>query len=68
MNNIVLVHVLKSYDHVGHEKFALPLIEDPFVSQMIPQIPTIKVVHDQEQILSVLEGTANIDQERMTQS
>jgi len=48
MNDVVLMDVLESNDHVGHEKLTLAFIENPFVSQVISQIPSIEVVHDQE--------------------
>ena len=56
MNNVVFMHVLKTNYHVCHEKFGLALVEDPFVAQMVAKISSVEVVHNEIQILTILES------------
>ena len=67
MNNVVFMHVLKTNYHVCHEKFGLALVEDPFVAQMVAKISSVEVVHNEIQILTILESWTDVDQERMAE-
>ena len=68
MNNFVFVHVLQSDDDIADKKFGLSLVENPLISKMVPQISSIKVIHDEVKMLSILEGVLDIDQEGMVES
>lgn len=67
MDYIIVVQILKSYNKIGHKKFSLYFRKTTFFTDMIPQITTIKVVHNQIQILSILKRKADIDQKGMSE-
>ena len=63
MNDFIFVHVLKSNDNVGHEELGLPLVEDSFVAEVVPEVTAVEVVHDEEEVFAVLEGVLDVDEE-----
>ena len=62
MNNFVLVHILQPYNEVTDKKFSLFLVKHSLISQMVPQITTIKVIHNEIKMLPVLKSIADIYQ------
>ena len=56
MDNFFLVNVLKTNDNVGNKEFGFSLGKFAFTSNMITQIPSIKVVNNEIEILSILKG------------
>ena len=68
MNNFVFVHVLQSNNNIADKKFGLSLVENPLISKMVPQISSVKIIHNEVKMLSILEGVLDIDQEGMVES
>lgn len=67
MDNVVVMEILKPDDKIGHKKFGLNFRKATFFADMIPQITTIKIIHNQKQILPILKREADIYQEGMPQ-
>ena len=61
MNDLVLVDILETDHQVRNEEFGLAFVEDSFVTQMIAKVSSVQVVHHQVQVLTILEGAANVD-------
>lgn len=67
MDDLVLVHVLQTYQDIGDEKLRFLLVEVSFISQMVAKITAIQVVHDEVEVLSILESRCHINQKGMVQ-
>lgn len=62
------MHVLKTNDYVTDEKLGLFFRKKTFVSKMVTQITTIKIIHDEIKMFAVLEGIGHVNQEWMGES
>lgn len=65
MDNLLLVQILQSNNHIGHKKSSLILCKATTLSDMIPEIAAINVIHQQVKILSGLEGADHINNKRV---
>ena len=65
MDNFILMKILEASYHVGNKKFSLPFIKLSSLANMVSQIAAINVIHEQVQVLSVLEGCNHINDERV---
>lgn len=61
MDNLSGVHVLQADDDTGNEEPWLSLTEDTVIPQMISHIPTITIIHDEIEVLPILEGADDVD-------
>eukprot|EP00344_Euplotes_crassus_P010586 CAMPEP_0196996562 /NCGR_PEP_ID=MMETSP1380-20130617/2414_1 /TAXON_ID=5936 /ORGANISM="Euplotes crassus, Strain CT5" /LENGTH=121 /DNA_ID=CAMNT_0042412575 /DNA_START=933 /DNA_END=1298 /DNA_ORIENTATION=+ len=60
VDNAVLVAVLKPKDDIGSEELGLQLSKPPMFTDVVPQVPSAKVVHDQVQIMPVLKSVFHV--------
>lgn len=60
MNDVIIMEVAQCQDNTSDEEFGLVLRESPPQSNVVSKIPSIKEVHDQEQVLLVLEGVGHV--------
>lgn len=65
MDNLSGVQVGKGKDDAGKEEAGLFLSEFSAISEVIPEISSVTVVHDEEESLPILEGGQHVDQEGM---
>jgi hypothetical protein len=68
MYNLISVQVLESDDDINQKEFSLFFAEKLLVSEMVPQITAVEVVHQQIEIFSILESDFHINNEGMAQS
>ena len=73
VDDIVVMDVFQSQNNTSCDEFQvnrqctdLFLLETLFVANMVPEVPTSEVIHDQIEIDFILEGTFHIDDERVT--
>ena len=62
MNYLVSMEVFEGYDEIGEEEFCLDLCESTSASNMITEVATVDIVHDEIDVLSVLECVGHIDE------
>jgi hypothetical protein len=55
----------KSYPLVTLKFTSLLFCESPVSANVVPQITPVQKVHDQVQVLSILEGIVHVDNERI---
>ena len=67
MDNPLFVNILQGYDDAGDEKSRLLLPEFSLTSNMVPEISSVAIIHNQVKSLLVLESKYHIDQKRMFQ-
>jgi hypothetical protein len=67
MDNFTSVHILETEHDAGEEKAGFLLLELAFIAEVVAQIASVAVVHDQVEVLAVLEGADHVDQERVFQ-
>jgi len=60
MDDLVLVDVLQTDQNVGHKELGFFFVEVPFIAQVVAQISAVEVVHDEIQVLSVLESVGHV--------
>ena len=65
MDDVVIVHVLQAYNDICDEKFCLRLNKFTPSSDVITQVSTIQIIHDQVKILSVLKSISHVDNKGM---
>lgn len=65
MDNAVIVHILQAYNDICDEKFGLRLNKFPSPSDVVTQVSTIQIIHDEVKILSVLKSISHIDNKGM---
>lgn len=63
MDDAVAVQVIQPDDEVGDEEFGLQLCESSPPADVVPQIAAVDVVHDQVEVLPILEGAVHVDEE-----
>jgi hypothetical protein len=59
------MQVLKSDDDIGEKEFSLFFIEKLAISKMVPQVSSIKVIHNQVKAFSILKCKGHVDKECM---
>jgi len=65
MDNAVIVHILQAYNDICDEKFGLRLNKFSSPSDVITQVSTIQIIHDEVKILSVLKSISHVDNKGM---
>lgn len=65
MNDIIQVKVLQTNKDAGNEKFGLHLLESTSTAHMVTKVSTDKQIHDQIEVLSVLECVGHVNNKRM---
>jgi hypothetical protein len=65
MNDVILAEILQANYKIGNKKFGLKFSKSSSTANMISQVSTIHIIHDQVQMLSVLEGIVHINEEGM---
>ena len=63
MNNLIGVDILESNEDVDCNKPYFLLSETVFVADVVSQVTASKVIHDEVEVLMVLEGAFHIDKE-----
>ncbi len=63
MNNLVLVNVLESRDEASNKELCGALIKGSMRTDMKSQITAWEVVHDEVEVIPILECIVHIDQE-----
>ena len=46
VDNFFFMQIFKTDDNIGNKKFGLNLWKSAFAPNMVPQVPSIKVIHD----------------------
>lgn len=67
VDHFVLMKKLESDEDVSDEEFGLPLVEVASIPEVVPEVPAVEVVHNEVEMLSVLEGAAHVDHEGVTE-
>ncbi len=62
------VEVLEAEDDAGEEEAGFGLIEDAVVAEVVAHISAVAVVHDEVEVLPVLEGADHVDEEGVFES
>ena len=65
MNDAVIMHILEPDNQVGNKELRLDLSESTLLPNMVSQVTSIEIVHNQIEILSVLKGIAHVDNKRV---
>lgn len=63
MDDAVAMEVVQPNDEVRNEKFGLQFSESASPANVVSQVSAVDVVHDEVEILSVLEGVVHVDEE-----
>lgn len=65
MDDAVAVQVIQSYNEVGDEEFSLQFSESSSPADMVPQVSSVHVIHDEVEVLPILKGVVHVDEEGM---
>jgi hypothetical protein len=65
MDDIVVMKILQSNNQIRQKEFCLSLSKTTFFPYMISQISSIKIVHNEIEILSVLKCISHVNNERI---
>jgi hypothetical protein len=61
MNNFFAVQMLQTGNNASEYKSGLLFLELALIAEMVSQIASVAVIHDQEEMFSVVEGTMHVD-------
>ena len=67
VDDVVEVEILKTDQNGSDEEFCFHLLEAPSAAHMVAEISSDQEIHDEVEVLSVLEGVGHVDDERMFQ-
>jgi DNA transposition AAA+ family ATPase len=59
------VQKLQAEDNTSNKKSRFLLTEDAVITQMIPKISAIAIIHHKVEMLTILKGIDHINQKRM---
>ena len=65
MDDAVAMEVIQPNYEVGNEEFGLQFCESASPADVVSQVSAVDVVHDEVEVLSVLEGVVHVDEEGM---
>jgi hypothetical protein len=63
VDDFLAVHVLERHHDAGEEEAAFVFFELAAVAEMVAEVAAVAVVHDQVEVLPVLERADHVDQE-----
>jgi hypothetical protein len=67
VDNFILMEKLEPDKYISKKELGLFLIEESAIAEVVAQVSSIEVVHDEVEVLSILEGVGHIDEKGMGQ-
>lgn len=61
MNNFAGMEILQTDNDTRNKKDRILLTEDAVIAKMIAKVPSITIVHNKIEILSILEAIGHVD-------